>query len=326
MTDIFVNRQPQPPRGRIVFLVIAAAAVLGLAAWAFFAFVQGKEPATAAAEQPPAPVAGEAVAPVTPVPEPPVEIIPQPAPAQPATLASAPRPTVDASAAGGLLADARNLVKEDRFPEARDKAQQAFDATGSDEARDLLGEINMGLLISERPMEEKIDYTVQSGDTLGKLASRYGTTIELIAKANGITGQNIRINDRMRIFTGKFAVKVNKTDNILDLFMNDRFFKRYRVGTGQYSKTPVGTFKVVDRIAQPTWYRDDGKVIPFGDPENLLGTHWLALDVRGYGIHGTWEPQTIGKQASAGCVRLLNDDVEQLYTLLPVGTPVTIED
>jgi lipoprotein-anchoring transpeptidase ErfK/SrfK len=90
--------------------------------------------------------------------------------------------------------------------------------------------------------------------------------------------------------------------------------------------TPVGDFKINDRIAQPTWWRGDGRAIPYGDKENLLGTHWLSLDIRGYGIHGTWEPDTIGKQASAGCVRMLNEEVEELYNLIPLGTTVTITD
>jgi lipoprotein-anchoring transpeptidase ErfK/SrfK len=80
------------------------------------------------------------------------------------------------------------------------------------------------------------------------------------------------------------------------------------------------------RIAQPPWYRADGSTVPFGHPDNILGTHWLGLDVRSYGIHGTWETNSIGKQSSAGCIRLLNDDVGELYTLLPEGTPITIHD
>jgi len=72
-------------------------------------------------------------------------------------------------------------------------------------------------------------------------------------------------------------------------------------------------------------------MIPYGDKENVLGTRWISLTatgqtpkVRGYGIHGTWEPDTVGKQASAGCVRLLNPDVEELFLIVPMGTPVTI--
>jgi len=50
------------------------------------------------------------------------------------------------------------------------------------------------------------------------------------------------------------------------------------------------------------------------------------LNVPGYGIHGTWEPDTIGRQSSAGCIRLLNDDVAELFVMLPVDTPVIIHD
>ena len=116
------------------------------------------------------------------------------------------------------------------------------------------------------------------------------------------------------------------------LFLNGKFFKRYAVGTGQYGKTPVGDFIISDKIINPPWWRPDGKLIPFGDTNNVLGTRWMALSTpdgtgpRGYGIHGTWQPDTIGKQASAGCIRLLNSEVEELFMLVPVGTPVNITD
>ncbi|MFH0908646.1 MAG: L,D-transpeptidase family protein [bacterium] len=239
-------------------------------------------------------------------------------------------PAASADQAVNLLDEARKLKASDDYQGARERASAALNQATSDAvrnaARDLLGEVDIGLVLSERPMPEKIDYTIASGDTLAKLASRNGTTLELVSKGNNIKGPIIRIGDRMRIFTGKFSIKIDKSDNILDLQMNDTFFKRYKVGTGQYSKTPTGTFTITDRIAQPTWWRDDGKAIPYGDPENLLGTHWLSLDIRGYGIHGTWEPDTIGKQSSAGCIRLLNEDIQELFTLIPIGTPVTIED
>jgi hypothetical protein len=175
-------------------------------------------------------------------------------------------------------------------------------------------------------MPEKVEYTVQAGDSLAKLAKDFGTTIELIQRSNNVTGSMIRIGDRLRIFQGMFHVEIDKSDNILDLYLNGRFFKRYRVGTGEYNRTPVGDFVITDRIFQPTWWRPDGRAIPYGDPENELGTHWLSLNIRGYGLHGTWQPETIGRQASAGCIRLTNDNIEELYTFLPIGTSVTIVD
>ncbi|MBM3248214.1 MAG: L,D-transpeptidase, partial [Candidatus Omnitrophica bacterium] len=57
-----------------------------------------------------------------------------------------------------------------------------------------------------------------------------------------------------------------------------------------------------------------------------LGTRWMGFDIPEYGIHGTTEPESIGKQATKGCVRMINKDVEELYSILPVGTEVTIID
>ncbi len=189
-----------------------------------------------------------------------------------------------------------------------------------------LNEIDTELLFTPAPAPQKVDHTVVAGDTLGKLAAKYGATVESIRKANALSGDTIRIGQRLRIYQGHFAVEVNKTANTLTVTDAGKFFKRYRVGTGEFSKTPVGEFKITSRIENPPWYRGDGKVIPYGDPENILGTHWLGLDVPGYGIHGTWDTNSIGRQASAGCIRLLNGDVAELYTMLPTGTTVIIHD
>ena len=167
-----------------------------------------------------------------------------------------------------------------------------------------------------------MDYTIVANDTLGKIAKQFGTTMELIKKSNNMTRDVVRLGDRLRIYQPHFAVTVSKSANTLTLTDNGKFFKRYRVGTGQFSKTPVGDFKITNRIANPEWHRPDGKMIAYGDPENILGTHWLGLDVPGYGLHGTWDTNSIGKAATAGCIRLLNDDIAELYTILPVGTPV----
>jgi len=66
--------------------------------------------------------------------------------------------------------------------------------------------------------------------------------------------------------------------------------------------------------------------VPAGSPDNILGVAWLGFDLPGYGIHGTTEPQNLGKQVTQGCVRMANTDVEELYTIVPVGTEVQIVD
>ena len=238
-----------------------------------------------------------------------------------ATPATKPNPAAE------KLPAAINLQHEGKLAEARTVLQELAGTTNvPEQVFVVLGEVDSQILFSAAPAPEKADYTIVAGDSLGKLASKFGTTVELIRQANNITGDKIRVGDRLRIYQGKFAVEVSKTANTLTVTDAGKFFKRYRVGTGQYAKTPVGEFKITSRIENPPWYRGDGKTIPFGDPENILGTHWLGINVAGYGIHGTWDTNSIGKQASAGCVRLLNGDVAELYTILPIGTPVTIHD
>lgn len=253
----------------------------------------------------------------------PVAATPDPAKAG----AEAPRPAGDA---GVLFAEAEAMRAGGDLAGARTKALEALDAAPGDlRVEAFLGQVDMELMRSLSPMPEKVEHVVSGGDYLGKLAARYNTPVGAIRMMNGLHGDNLRIGQRLTLLDGQnheFAVRVNKTRNDLVLTLDGRFFKRYRVSTGAGGRTPAGTFTIVDKIEHPTWYRSGGAPVPYGDPENLLGTHWLALDVQGYGIHGTWEPETLGRQSSAGCIRLLNEEVEELYNLLPKGTVVTVED
>ena len=243
------------------------------------------------------------------------------------TMATTSRPPAPAESNTEQYQQALALENEGKLAEARALLQPLGDGgEASDKVLDLLGAIDTKILFTAASAPEKIDYTIAAGDTLGKLAQKFGTTIDLIKKSNNLARDVIRVGDRLRIYQGHFALTVSKATNELRLTDNGKFFKRYHVGTGEYSKTPVGDFKITTRLANPPWWRPDGKTIPFGDPENILGTHWLGLNVPGYGIHGTWDTNSIGKQATAGCIRLLNDDVAELYTILPVGTSVAIHD
>ncbi|MBN2301786.1 MAG: L,D-transpeptidase family protein [Lentisphaerae bacterium] len=197
-----------------------------------------------------------------------------------------------------------------------------------------LGDINVRLVTTPMAMPEKVEYVIQRGDMAEKIARRFGTTVELLQLSNDIRNPNIiRLGDRWRVLNAKFAIKASRKNKLLTLYMNERFFKVYSVGVGKYGKTPIGTFVISERIREPVWWRPDGKEVPYGSPENILGTHWLTLrasgdtpDVRGYGIHGTWDDASIGKEESAGCLRMHNKDVAELYTIIPTGTPVTIAE
>ena len=229
------------------------------------------------------------------------------------------------------------LASNKSLEEARQKGYallaQTKDPVLTASLETLLGQLNIELILSQASMPEKEEYVVRSGDSLERIARKFKTTVDLIKKGNALQRPVLHPGDRLRVFKGTFTLAIGKRRNDLVVKVNDRFFKRYRVGTGKFGTTPTGTFVITEKIEQPPWWRPDGKMIPFGDKENVLGTRWISLRatgataaVRGYGLHGTWEPETIGVQASAGCVRLLNSEVEELFLLVPNGTSVVITE
>ena len=118
-------------------------------------------------------------------------------------------------------------------------------------------------------------------------------------------------------------IVISIPDHKLTLLEGDKVLRVYAVATGKLSTpSPEGEFRVVNRVAHPTWFSPHGVVKP--GPANPLGTRWMGLSAAGYGIHGTNAPDSIGKYASHGCIRMRNRDVEELFKLVPVGTRVEL--
>jgi lipoprotein-anchoring transpeptidase ErfK/SrfK len=236
----------------------------------------------------------------------------------------------DSKKAGeALISLAALYEKEGNLSEARDAYRKAYEAYPDpaivNTAKPKAEELSMKILFSPIMDSNSKEYTIQAGDTLVKIAKVFGTTVELIKKSNNLASNNIRQGQRLKVVTAKFSVVVDKSQNILMLKQNDDVVKTYKVATGLNNCTPVGTFKITTKLVDPVWYKT-GAAVPPGSPENILGTRWMGLSKEGYGIHGTTDPSSLGKQATAGCVRMLNSDVEELYGILPEGTEVTIVD
>lgn len=118
-------------------------------------------------------------------------------------------------------------------------------------------------------------------------------------------------------------IVVSLEDRKLALVEDGQVKKIYKVAVGKPSTpSPVGTFTIVRRVANPTYHHDDKTVLP--GPGNPVGTRWMGLSVRGYGIHGTNEPKSIGKAASHGCIRMAKADLEEFYALVAVGDTVEV--
>lgn len=186
-------------------------------------------------------------------------------------------------------------------------------------------EINMKLLFSSTVTPKSILYKIRPADTINKIAREHKTTAELIMRSNNISDSLIIPGREIKVWNTPFSILVNKSQNILMLKSDEEILKTYIVSTGKNNCTPVGSFKIVNKLANPTWFKAGG-VVPAQSSENMLGTRWMGFDLAGYGIHGTIEPKELGKQVTQGCVRLNNSDVEELYSIIPVGTEVTIID
>lgn len=193
-----------------------------------------------------------------------------------------------------------------------------------------VGELNINILFSKEMTPQSEMYQVQPGDSLAKLAKQYGTTAELIKRSNNLKSDVIRIGQNLRIWKAPFTIWVSKSQNTLILKSGDEVVKIYPVSTGRDNKdnaTPTGTFKIATRIPHPVWFKPGGQPVPPESPQNELGTRWMGFaEDPHYGIHGTIHPEDIGKRATAGCVRMLNADVEELFDIVPVGTKVTIQE
>ncbi|MFH1665594.1 MAG: L,D-transpeptidase family protein [Candidatus Omnitrophota bacterium] len=188
-----------------------------------------------------------------------------------------------------------------------------------------MGEINMKKIMSPVIGADSIEYAVQPGDTLFGLAKRFNTTVDLLKKVNNLKGDLIRVGQKLKIIISRFSILVDKSRNILTLKKDGELFKVYTVSTGKDNCTPAGTFKIEEKLVKPVWYTV-GAVVPAGSDKNELGERWMGISLEGYGIHGTLDENTIGGQVTQGCVRMRNNDVIEIFDIVPSGTEVKIVD
>lgn len=237
-----------------------------------------------------------------------------------------------------LLEEAETAFSTGRLKEAKKLYKKVLETTEDvdtlNKIQKKIEEINIKLIFSPLEDECSSQYLVKPKDTLFKIAKKFDTTVSLIKRANNLSSDTIRPGQKLKVNTCKFSIVIDKSQNLLFLKRKGEVIKTYIVCTGKDNSTPSGIFKIdQNKLKNPTWFKT-GAVIPPDSPENILGSRWMGLEgtdskgekIEGYGIHGTTEADALGRQSTLGCIRMKNEDVEELFDILPVGTEVTIVD
>jgi hypothetical protein len=221
------------------------------------------------------------------------------------------------------LTAAQALLDQGRLSEAHLELSNWCDnprlpVTDHSQLMDLLDQLAGTVVYSRQNLLEPA-YVVQPGDTLQRVGELYNVPWQLLAKINGIPDpQYLRTGDQLKVLRGPFDASISLHDFEMTLLLRGRYAGRFRIGIGQDQSTPEGEFVVREKVMNPAY-----QTIPAGDPNNPLGGRWIDLGNQ-IGIHGTNDPQSIGRADSRGCVRLSPTDIDDVFDILSVGSKVVI--
>lgn len=222
-----------------------------------------------------------------------------------------------------LMQSVQSLLERNRLADAhRELSEWYGDAhfTPEEDAHvtSLLDRLAGTVIYSREHLLER-PYEVQPGDTLDRIADAYEVPWELLANINGIRDPRaVRPGDQLKVLKGPFNAYVNLSRFELVLYLNNLYAGRFHIGIGQDQETPEGTFTVLRKVENPTYYGQPG-VVDKDDPQNPLGEYAIDLGNRIW-IHGTNDPQSIGRADSRGCIRLAERDIKDVFQILTSKT------
>lgn len=260
--------------------------------------------------------------------------------APPSIPASGSTNDVKAQIEAGDSAMARGNPLQARVSYSRAIVNPSASASDKSALRDKLTKINEELVFGTKvtPGDSLVEaYKVESGDSLVKIARKRQLAADwrLIQRVNKLASPNtISVGQQLKLVRGPFHAVVSKGDYRLDLFAGSPdepeswiYIRSFKVGLGaEDSSTPIGSFVVKkgSKLINPHWVNPrTGEKFDANDPKNPIGEHWVGLEgtgssaaYKGFGLHGTIDPASIGQQKSMGCVRMGADDIAMVYELL----------
>jgi LysM repeat protein len=224
---------------------------------------------------------------------------------------------------------AAKLRQEGKTTEARGALMafiQKYPTGGHvEEAKDLLGEINVDVLLSRTPSPEKQEYIVKPGDVLQNVARKVKSTPELIMRMNNLNGTMLHIGERLLISHPEFSLVIQRKTRLVVLLDHGNFFKQYHIREAKLG--PKQPPKVTTKVAEVMAFRG-GKRVGFGTKEYVGSTRWVRLGAPAYTIYSVPDSAhpNLEQPAPPAGLGLSATEVEELSGLVNKNMPVTITD
>ncbi|MBX7244401.1 MAG: tetratricopeptide repeat protein [Candidatus Sumerlaeaceae bacterium] len=216
------------------------------------------------------------------------------------------------------------------IPQARknlDVVLKRKDSPARDEAEFILGDMNMKALKSGEGGADVETYIIKKGDNLWKLERQFKAPIDLIVGINGINPKALSVGSEIKIPRLDISIVVDKTKRVLIVRNGPNFFKKYKIAINKTdARIPAKDYKITIKSEKGRDFTnlESNSVVKASDPANPLGDRWIEIS-KDLGIHGGATPEVLGKPITNGYIAMTNADVEELYALVRIGTPVTIK-
>lgn len=236
------------------------------------------------------------------------------------------------------LANGEKLFAMKRYSAARDQARIAigkFEYTDPDwqKSVDLLNKASTRILNGDGNSPETFVYSVQRGDTFTRIGAKFGTTAEAVQRINkiSIARSDLKIGQELTIYNGKWNLKISNARKKLFLYDGANLFKVYPVGVAMEFNSQQGLYTLNSKVKYPIWKYKGNSYRP-GDPLNILGSRYLSCEdaaeykvKQPFLIHGTNRTENIGKTiAGPGFISMKNEDINELFSIIPNGIEVEV--
>lgn len=210
----------------------------------------------------------------------------------------------------------KNLDIIMKKPESPAKADAEF----------LVGDLNMRALKSPTPGVDDEVYTIKRGDSLWKMERELKVPSDLLITVNNLNPRSLSVGTQIKVPRVDFSLIVDKPNRVLILRNRGSFLKKYKVGIhNDDAQLPASVYSVIKKYDKGMEWTDPAtnQTVKPGEPNNPYGNRFVELR-RGVGIHGTNDPERVGTYMNKGFVSMTNDDIEEVYGLVQVKTPVTV--